>query len=221
MPTTTQLKFIDLEGNPLAHKTVTLTGIYSPNVTGSFLSIGDSITEITDANGVATASLIPSIYRVKFDGVKGITKPFNISVPQSDSVVNAADLIVVDTDRPVTYTISSSDARYEQKNLPPVTISSNNNVNWLSGNVFTKTLTANTTMSFSGSTSGKTIIVKTAQSASSYLVKWPNNVLWGSSLSASAPAQTSGVGHSSMADVYTFMKIGSVIYANTVQGFIE
>lgn len=95
--------------------------------------------------------------------------------------------------------------------------------NWVAGNVTTnaisasdidwslspshsKTLAANTTFTFSNATDGQTINVAVTNTASNYTVTWPT-VKWAG---GAAPTQTVGA----KTDVYTFTKVGSVIYGN-------
>lgn len=85
-------------------------------------------------------------------------------------------------------------------------------INWSLSAVFTKTLAANTTFTFSNTVDGRTIVVALTNTASNYTVTWPT-VLW--SGSGTAPTQTIGA----KTDIYTFIKIGSVIYGSAVQNF--
>lgn len=82
-------------------------------------------------------------------------------------------------------------------------------IDWSAGNIFTKTLAANTTFTFSNSVDGQTIIVRLTNTASNYTVTWPS-VKWSG---GSAPVMTTGA----TSDVYTFFKDGSNIYGSAVQ----
>lgn len=82
-------------------------------------------------------------------------------------------------------------------------------INWALGNMFTKTLLANTTFTFSGQVSGQTIVVRLTNTASNWTVTWPS-VKW---TSGTAPTMTPGA----TSDVYTFIYDGSSIYGNVVQ----
>lgn len=84
-------------------------------------------------------------------------------------------------------------------------------INWLLGNVFYKTLSANTVFTFSNLIDGQTIIVAVTNTASNYTVTWPT-VSWSG---GTAPTQTIGV----KTDVYTFVKIGPTIYGAVIQNF--
>ena len=89
---------------------------------------------------------------------------------------------------------------------------SGTSIDWATGNVFTKTLSANTTFTFSNQASGQTIVVRLTNTASNYTVTWPGSVLWSG---GTAPVQTIGA----KSDVYTFVYDGSSIYGSVVQDF--
>jgi hypothetical protein len=82
-------------------------------------------------------------------------------------------------------------------------------IDWALGNVFTKTLSANTTFTFSNMTDGQTIVVRLTNTASNYTVTWPT-VKWSGGV---APTMTIGAKD----DVYTFIRIGSTTYGSAVQ----
>ena len=67
-----------------------------------------------------------------------------------------------------------------------------------------KTLSANTTFTFSNAADAKTIIVAITNTVSNYTVTWPT-VNWGA---AGAPTQSVGAN----TDIYTFVQINSIIY---------
>lgn len=89
---------------------------------------------------------------------------------------------------------------------------SGTSIDWATGNVFTKTLSANTTFTFSNQSSGQTIVVRITNTASNYTVTWPGSVLWSG---GTAPVQTIGA----KSDVYTFIHDGTSIYGSVVQNF--
>lgn len=84
-------------------------------------------------------------------------------------------------------------------------------IDWSASNVFSKTLSANSTFTFSNTQDGQTIVVALTNTASNYTVTWPT-VKW---TGGSAPTQTTGA----KTDVYTFVKIGSTFYGSAVQNF--
>lgn len=86
------------------------------------------------------------------------------------------------------------------------------NIDWSASNTFSKTLSANTTFTFSNDTDGQTIVVAITNTAGNYTVAWPAAVQWSG---GTEPVQTIGA----FTDVITFVKIGSTIYGSSVQNF--
>lgn len=86
---------------------------------------------------------------------------------------------------------------------------SSTSIDWSTGSVFTKTLGANTTFTFTGNVSGQTIVVRLTNTASNYTVTWPT-VRWSG---GSQPTMTVGA----FSDVYTFIYDGSNFYGSAVQ----
>lgn len=84
-------------------------------------------------------------------------------------------------------------------------------IDWAAGDTHTKTLSANTTFTFSNATAGKQIVVAVTNTASNYTVTWPT-VSWSG---GTAPTQTTGA----KTDIYTFIQIGSTIYGSAIQNF--
>ena len=82
------------------------------------------------------------------------------------------------------------------------------NIDWSLGNVFTKTLSANTTFTFSNVTA-KTIIVWITNTASNYTVTWPT-AIWSGGV---APVQTIGA----KTDICTFTNNGTTTGGSCVQ----
>lgn len=92
-------------------------------------------------------------------------------------------------------------------------------INWASGNVFHYTLSGNTTFNFAHDKDGQTISLAVRNTGSNggfnfWTCTWPASVRWPSNGSV-APSQTSGA----FTDVYTFIKMGTGIFANVVQSF--
>lgn len=85
-------------------------------------------------------------------------------------------------------------------------------IDWSTGSVFTKTLSANSTFTFSNIGSGQTIVVRLTNTASNFTVTWPGGVLWSG---GTAPTQTVGA----KSDIYTFVNDGSTTYGSVVQNF--
>ena len=82
-------------------------------------------------------------------------------------------------------------------------------IDWTLGSVFTKTLGANTTFTFSGAVSGQTIVVRLTNTVSNFTVTWPT-VRWSGGI---APTMSPGA----VSDVYTFIYDGSNYYGASVQ----
>ena len=93
----------------------------------------------------------------------------------------------------------------------PASIASSD-INWATSNTYTKTLSANTTFTFSNGLTGQTINVALTNTASNYTVTWPGTVKWSG---GSAPTQTTGA----KTDIYTFINIGGTVYGSVVQNF--
>lgn len=85
------------------------------------------------------------------------------------------------------------------------------NINWSLGQMFYGTLTGNTTFTFSGATSGQTIVVDVAQTGTnSYTVTWPS-AKWAG---GTAPTMTAGAATS---DVTTILNLAGTYKASSVQ----
>lgn len=85
------------------------------------------------------------------------------------------------------------------------------NIDWSQSNTFRGTLTGTSTITFSNNSDGQTVVVLTSGTPTgNSIVTWPNNVKWPNS---SVPPATSGV------DVYTFVQLGTSVYATVVQNF--
>lgn len=77
-------------------------------------------------------------------------------------------------------------------------------IDWSVSTMFYKTLSANTTFTFSNDTDGYSIMVKILNTASNYSVTWPAGIKW---KDGAAPTQSLGA----VSDLYGFAKFGSVI----------
>lgn len=83
---------------------------------------------------------------------------------------------------------------------------SNGIVDWKQGNVFNTSISANQTYSFLNDIDGKTIVLKIKNDGASILtLTWPSNVIGADTTIAI-----------SVAKMVTLIKIGSSIYANSV-----
>lgn len=77
-------------------------------------------------------------------------------------------------------------------------------VNWSSGTSFSRTLTSNTTFTFTNAQPGQEIVVAVSSPLSSYNITWPT-VTWPGDVT---PTQSTA----DQTDVYTFKNIGNIIY---------
>lgn len=84
-------------------------------------------------------------------------------------------------------------------------------IDWTDPNrTFYKTLSANSTFTFSNTVEGKNIVVVLINTASNYTVTWPAGIKWAN---GTAPTMTIGA----KADVYTFIKVNSIFYGSVAQ----
>lgn len=101
----------------------------------------------------------------------------------------------------------------DTQNTPVTSAISASDINWATllktGGLYTKTLAANTTFTFSNATAGQTIIVRLTNTASNYTVTWPT-VKWSG---GAAPTMTVGA----KSDVYTFIYDGTSYFGSAVQ----
>lgn len=84
-------------------------------------------------------------------------------------------------------------------------------IDWSLATHFYKTLSANTTFTFSNDAAADTIIIKLTQGASAYTVTWPSGVKWADGIEPVMSTSNGAV------DVYTLTKIGSEILGSYVQ----
>ena len=84
-------------------------------------------------------------------------------------------------------------------------------IDWVVGEVFSITLTENTTFTFSNQIDGKTLVVAVTNTPGNWTATWPT-VLWSG---GTPPVLTVGA-HT---DVFTFINIGGTIYGSVVQNF--
>ncbi len=77
--------------------------------------------------------------------------------------------------------------------------------------LYTKTLSANTTFTFSNQLAGQTIIIRLTNTASNFTVTWPT-IKWASGVT---PVMTTGA----KSDIYTLVYDGTDIFGTVVQNF--
>lgn len=100
--------------------------------------------------------------------------------------------------------------------MAPVAIGSDNVIDWTQGNVFTKTLSANTTLTFANAVP-KVIVVRVRNTASNYILTWPTgshgaSVLWSGSV---VPTQSTGAKQ----DIWTIFYDGSNFHGAVNQDY--
>lgn len=122
---------------------------------------------------------------------------FTFTLPVNDG--NATEVLTTDGSGVLTWTDP----------IPPTSAIGASAIDWSLGNVFSKTLSANTTFTFSNVKDGKTIVVRVTNTASNYTLAWPT-VKWAGGV---APTQTIGA----KSDVYTFISDGTDIFGSVVQ----
>ena len=141
----------------------------------------------------------------------------NITIlPHASEKINGASSFVINQNYGSVRLTSDGTNWFVQGTLPNVMISipgvvaiAASSINWNLGNVFTKTLSANTTFTFANVTAGQTIVVRLTNTASNYTVTWPT-IRWAVGI---APVMTTGA----VSDVYTFINDGSNTYGSYVQ----
>lgn len=99
--------------------------------------------------------------------------------------------------------------------VPSTSAISASDIDWstlhTTGGLYTKTLSANTTFTFSNKAAGDTIVVRLTNTASNYTVTWPT-VKWSG---GTTPTMTTGA----KSDVYTFIYDGTDVFGSVVQNF--
>lgn len=85
-------------------------------------------------------------------------------------------------------------------------------IDWSIAQTFSKTLSANSTFTFSNVTDGRTIVVALTNTASNYVVTMPASVKWSG---GTQPVQTVGA----KVTVWTFVRVGSVTYGSAILNF--
>jgi len=159
---------------------VALNGINIPRYNGSFVTSGQYFKEITD-----TVIELDQDYTGSNMDLQARVKYFVVDV----STTNTARIAALENPIP-------------EVAIPALAI------DWSLGNVYTKSISANSTFSFINELSAKTIIVRLVNTtAGSLTVAWPVSVV-GSDLTT--------VG-ANKAKIFTFIKIGTTVYASAVE----
>lgn len=103
------------------------------------------------------------------------------------------------------------DEQIQINHLLPVSSSiTASNIDWSLSNGFYKTLSANTVFTFTNDQDCKTIVVAITNTAGNFTATWPVAIRWRFGIE---PVLTTGV----KTDVFTFVKINSIIWGSAVQ----
>lgn len=141
------------------------------------------------------------------------------SFTNADITVNAKGLVTAAANGVVNLASGEVSGILPAANLPAPTTSaiSASDVDWSTlknvDGLYTKTLSANTTLTWSNVTAGQTIVIAITNTASNYTLTWPAAAKWGG---GSAPTQTVGA----KTDVYTCKAYDSTnAYCSAVQNY--
>jgi hypothetical protein len=181
------------------------------NGTGKFI-VSDTISTPTNTDLVVapngTGKLDLRAAPLKAGTATAGTAPLKFS---SGTNLTAAEAGAEEFDGSWRYYTTTTPTRFRYSRESAATAIASTVIDWSAATVFTKTLAANTTFTFSNATDGQTIVVALTNTASNYTVTWPT-ISWTGGV---APTQTVGA----KTDVYTIIKIGSVYYGSVVQNF--
>lgn len=211
-----------------AATTVNKVTITTP-ATGSTLTIVDGKTLKADnslelAGTDSTVMTFPStsqtiVGRTSTDTLtnKTLTSPVISSISNSGTITlpTSTDTLVgrATTDTLTNKTLTSPAINQQTVNYiigTQVTISASA-IDWHGGTHFTKTLSGNTTFTFSNNADTLSIIVFITNTTGNFTVTWPT-VSW---VGGSAPTQTIGA-HT---DIYNFVQAGGTIYGAVIQNY--
>ena len=161
-------------------------------------------------NGI-TLSLANILDPADFSGGRMIQEYNGAFVPVwLDTVLNEASRTWL---KPQIYDSTITTASYKQKSV--VTIA-DSVINCNLSNTFQKTLSATQRFVISNIGDGQTLNIAVTNTASNYTVTWVDpdglTIKWADSI---VPVQTIG----DKTDVWTFVRIGTVIYGNVIQNF--
>ncbi|MCA1590976.1 MAG: hypothetical protein LC734_11465 [Acidobacteria bacterium] len=185
--------------------------VVDANGTGKF-QVNDTVTTATNADLVVdpdgTGKLDLRAAPLKAGTATAGTAPVKFT---AGTILTAAEAGAVEFDGSWFYYSNSTPTRKRFTTEANAFAIPSAAIDWSVSSVFTKTLAANTTFTFSNATDGQTIVVALTNTASNYTVTWPT-VSWSG---GAAPTQTIGA----KTDVYTFIRIGSTYYGSAVQNF--
>jgi hypothetical protein len=171
----------------------------------------------TTHSGITTD---PSLDTTRWQNLTGFRQLTDFGVTSSVAEVNYIDITTLGVSQASKAVTSDANgvttfADGVNEGFTSVTSTSNaTTVNCRVGNVFSHTLTENTTFTFSNPNAGGTyILILRQNSAGSYTVTWPGTVTWAG---GTPPTMTSTA---NKYDVYTFVFDGSKYFGSYIQDF--
>jgi hypothetical protein len=200
-----------------AQRTTLGLGTAATQNTSAFLQPANNLSDVSNAStartnlGLAIGTDVQA-YDAELAALAGLTSAAN-KLPYFTGSGTAAVTDLTAAGRAI---LDDADAAAQRTTLGlDVTTSaiSASDIDWstlkASGGLYTKTLGANTTFTFSNRTAGQTIVVRLTNTASNYTVTWPT-VKWAG---AAAPTMTTGA----KSDIYTFIYDGTDVFGSYVQ----
>lgn len=206
---------------------ITANRALASNASGIPVASAVTDTELGYLSGVTSAVQTQLNGMVKRDGSTALTANWNVGAfditaqtfigPLTGNASTATALAANPTDCADAFSFANSivaSGNLTCISIAPVTSAiAALDIDWsvvkIKGGLFTKTLSANSTFTFSNLTSGQTIIVRLTNTASNYTVTWPT-VKWAG---GAAPTMTVGA----KSDVYTFVYDGTDVFGSYVQ----
>ena len=185
------------------------TGLYIYDTTNSTrISAG---TTIAGLPGTCSAGQIQMSANAAGSGT-GDTITFG---GQDSQLINDSKIYV--TGNSLNETLNTAIVNGDIGSIATTSTISSTTIDWsllkIKGGLYTKTLAANTTFTFSNMTAGQTIVIALTNTASNFTVTWPAGAKWSG---GTAPTQTTGA----KTDVYTCIAFdASNAYCSYVQNF--
>ena len=217
------------------------TDTFSAQISDTGIVSGENIDWISGNCSISTSRFTCTLKSGLLDGVANIAQPMNCVAsgattqggPRFTSIFSSSTTQIQadtynDAGNAVPYfwqvTCQKAGQDYKPKTakvadpavLIPITSPiSATNIDWslikVATGLYTKTLSANTTFTFSNLTAGQAINVRLTNTASNYTVTWPT-VKWPG---GTAPVMTTGA----KSDIYSFFYDGTDIYGSYVQNY--
>jgi hypothetical protein len=137
------------------------------------------------------------------------------ALPANTTPASSALIVTDDGTGPKKSTIAQTVAAVTNPTFNNVTYGSASvaalDIDWAAAGTQYKTLSANSTFTFSNVANGRAVVVAVTNTASNYTVTWPT-VSWKGGV---APTQTVGA----KTDIYSFIRINGVTYGSVIQDF--